>query len=409
MVDESPTTLRQPPAARTGAPAQDRVRPGTVAEAADALRVAASAGRSVLFTGAGTALDWGAPVTCAGLVVETAGLDRVVRHAVEDWTVTAEAGMPLTRLQETLAPSGQWLPLDPPAASAGASLGGLLATADAGPRRLAYGGIADLVIGARLVLADGTVVRTGGQVIKNVAGYDLAKLAAGSLGAFALVAELTFRVHPLPAAGATLELATDDAARALAAGRAVARSPLEPVAAEWDGGRLLVRFHGTEAGVAHRLRAAADVPELAGARELRGRAEDTAWQELADGVHGEEGDTVLRAGALPAQLPALARALQTVSRQTGVHAALFAGVATGVLTVRLRGGDAAAHAQCLALWREAVRTVGGTVTLRRRRDGVDTLTDPWGSAPSTAPLLRALKQQFDPAGRCAPGRFAPWL
>ncbi|WP_314173424.1 FAD-binding oxidoreductase [Streptomyces winkii] len=386
-----------------------RVRPSGLAEAADALTSAAHEGRTVLFEGAGTALEWGAPVEDPGLVLEISGLDRLISHAPEDWTVGVEAGMPLTRLQELLAPAGQWLPVDPPSGEDGATLGGLLACGDAGPRRLKYGGLADLVIGATLVLPDGTVARTGGDVIKNVAGYDLAKLMSGSLGAFGLVARLNLRVHPLPAATTTLALAAGDAGRALDAARAVMRSPLEPVAVEWDGRHLLIRFQGTEESAAERGRLAPGVPGLDGARVLGAEAERAAWRRLSRTVRGEDGETVLRAGTHPARLPALALRLRELTQETGVEAELVSGIAQGLHTVVLRGGDAAGHAACLTAWRESVHEAGGSVTLRRRREGVEDAAAAWGPAPPAVAVLRSLKRQFDPGGLCAPGRFAPWF
>ncbi|WP_171908554.1 FAD-binding oxidoreductase [Streptomyces nanshensis] len=396
------------PAAGTGE-LPTRVRPSGLAEAADALTDAASARRTVLIEGAGTALEWGAPVAAPDVVVETSGLDRLISHAPEDWTVGVEAGMPLTRLQELLAPAGQWLPVDPPTASGGATLGGLLACGDAGPRRLKYGGVGDLVIGATLVLPDGTVARSGGDVIKNVAGYDLAKLMAGSLGAFGLVARLNLRVHPLPEATVTLALEADDAARALDAARAVLRSPLEPVAVEWDGRQVLIRFQGTAESAAARARLAPEIPGLAAARALDSEAEQAAWRRLSERTRGEDGETVLRAATSPARLPRLAERLRELTEDTPVEARLLSGLAQGLHTVVLSGGDAAQHAACLTAWRDAVYEAGGSATLRRRREGVDEAADAWGPAPSALAVLRSLKRQFDPGGRCAPGRFAPWF
>lgn len=425
MTEESPGTLREtapsagaesgqvpPPAAESATRAGEgpsHVRPSGLAEAAETLAGAARERRTVLFRGAGTALEWGAPVAETGLVLETCGMDRLISHAPEDWTVGVEAGMSLTRLQELLAPAGQWLPVDPPTGSQGATLGGLLAGGDAGPWRLKYGGLADLVIGATLVLADGTVARTGGDVIKNVAGYDLVKLMSGSLGAFGLVARLNLRVHPLPAATTTLALAVDDAEGALSAARAVMRSPLEPVSVEWDGQQLLVRFQGTEESAAERGRLAPRLPGLEAARVLDPEAERAAWQRLSALVRGEDGETVLRAGTHPARLPALMRRLSELTDGTEVEAAVISGVAQGLHTVVLRGGDAAAHAACLTAWREAVHGAGGSVTLRRRREGVDAAAASWGPAPPAVSVLRSLKRQFDPDDRCAPGRFAPWF
>ncbi|MET8536625.1 FAD-binding oxidoreductase [Streptomyces sp. NPDC005065] len=388
--------------------ADKAVRPESLAEAAHVMRTAAAAREAVLCTGAGSALSWGAPPSRSGVVVvETAGLDGVISHTAADLTVGVQAGMRLNELQQLLAPAGQWLPCDPPAAAEGATLGGLLASADAGPLQLAFGSLRDLVIGATVVLADGSVVRTGGQVIKNVAGYDLAKLFAGSLGAFGLIAELTLRVHPLPAATATLAVPVEGIDGALAAARAAIRSPLEPVAAEWDGAQeMLIRFHGTPRGVEERMRIAASVPGLAGARAVDG---EECWGRLAAQVRGGEGDTILRVGARPAHLPELVRSLDEGARRHGIDVAVTGSIAIGVLTTRLRGDDAAAHAFCLTAWRHTVHALGGTVTLRRRREGVDAHADAWGPAPSAVPVLRALKRQFDPDDRCAPGRFTPWF
>ena len=225
------------------------VRPTTVAEAAQVL--SGSTG-SVLFRGGATQLDWAGRVPDPDLVVDTTDLSGVLTHNAGDMTASVRAGTTLIALQDQLAGAGQWLALDPPTASAGATVGGLLAAGDSGPSRLRYGGIRDLVIGVTIVLADGTVARSGGHVIKNVAGYDLAKLVHGSLGSLALVAEVVVRLHPLPERSVTFT-GDADAAQATAAALALAASPLEPAAVEWasaaDAGRLLVRVDGTEAPV----------------------------------------------------------------------------------------------------------------------------------------------------------------
>ena len=119
-------------------------------------------------------------------------------------TASAQAGMPLRALQDRLGEAGQWLALDPPTEPDGATVGGLLATGESGPRRLRYGALRDLVIGVTLVLPDGTVAHAGGHVIKNVAGYDLSKLMYGSLGTLGLIAEVVLRLHPLPETSATV-------------------------------------------------------------------------------------------------------------------------------------------------------------------------------------------------------------
>jgi glycolate oxidase FAD binding subunit len=179
------------------------LRPGSLDEAVSALTEAAAGPGGVLVRGAGTKLGWGAPVDAA-TELDTRGLDELVAHNAGDMTAEVGAGMPLARLQELLAGAGQWLALDPP--GAGATVGGILAAGDAGPRRLRYGTVRDLVIGTTFVLADGTVGHSGSHVIKNVAGFDVTRLLTGSLGTLGLIAQVIVRLHPLPAASETLRL-----------------------------------------------------------------------------------------------------------------------------------------------------------------------------------------------------------
>src|SRR4051812_18748361 len=207
----------------------DVERPGSVAEAAELLRGTRG---PLLFRGAGTKQGWGGHVVEQALVVETAGLSRLLAYNPADMTVAVEAGMALRDLQETLGEKGQWLALDPPSAAAGATVGGLLSTGDSGPRRLRYGAMRDLVIGVTLVLPDGTVAHGGGSVIKNVAGYDLPKLLYGSLGTLGLVAEVVLRLHPRPETSATVTVATP-ADRAGELALRLLASPLEPSALDW--------------------------------------------------------------------------------------------------------------------------------------------------------------------------------
>src|SRR5262249_52930554 len=165
-----------------------------------------------------------------------------------DFTAVLEAGVPLAAAQEAFAKEGQWLALDP---REGGTIGGLFATADSGPARHRYGAPRDLIIGATVILSDGTVATSGGRVIKNVAGYDLGKLFTGSRGTLGLIASVAVRLHPLPARTATISAATDDPDSLGRAAVALAGQPIEALCLDawWrDGaGGLLVRFGGTAA------------------------------------------------------------------------------------------------------------------------------------------------------------------
>lgn len=390
----------------------DAVRPASLAEARDAL-LDEGRGRRLLIRGAGTKQGWGAAPRNVQLVVDTTGLDALVAHDAGDLTATVGAGMPVDRLQRELATAGQWLAIDPPHQRDGATVGGVYAANDSGPRRHRYGSMRDLVIGVTVVLADGAVARSGGHVIKNVAGYDLGKLFCGSLGTLGLAAELVLRLHPLPAGSATVRLACS-AREATAFLTELGGSTIETSAVDWagpdpaGGGHLWVRVEGSEAGVAAQSAAVGERAERHGleAAGLAGDAEAAAWDALAAAVTGDEGETVARAGTLPDRLPAVARALADAAATAGVDAALHSHAGLGLHTARLSGGDPAAHADAVAGWRDRVRRLGGHVTVRRRRDGVDVAAwDPVPADDGAVALMRRIKQEFDPDGRCGPGRM----
>ena len=385
-------------------------QPTTVTDAAQLLR---ETNGTVLFRGGATKLDWGGRVDAPDLVLDTTHLQGILTHNPADMTASVRAGTTLTALQEHLSADGQWLALDPPTAQTGATIGGLLAAGDSGPSRLRYGALRDLVIGVTLVLADGTVARSGGHVIKNVAGYDLAKLVHGSLGSVALVAEVVVRLHPRPASSVTTA-AEVDATAATTATLAIAASPLEPAAVEWvsngDSGHLYVRIDGTAAYVeasAQRL-----VTLLAGlgitASPLPTDDARAAWQSHSSAVLGADHETVVRVAGLPSDLGSLAGHTRQVAAAAGLEAQLVSSVALGLHTVRLQGGEPAAHAQAFTAIRERALQQGASVLLRSRPPELDTFVDALGPGPSTVDLLRRIKTQFDPTSRCAPGRFQPW-
>jgi glycolate oxidase FAD binding subunit len=376
---------------------RNTVRPTDLAEAVAAL--AETSGR-VLIAGAGTAEDWAGTPEPADLLLDTTALTGVIDHNPADMTVAVRAGTPLRELNALLAEHGQRVALDAARERRGATMGGLIATADAGPSALVYGSMRDLVIGATLVLADGTAARTGGHVIKNVAGYDLTKLMHGSYGAYALLAEVVLRLHPVPAAGATVRCACS-LARAGAASAEVMAAPVEPASVEWCAEALLVRLEGTSGeALAQRVRR---VDELLGRHGPSERLAEpdaaSAWAAHAERVDAvPEAAALLRIGCRPSRLPGLLARLAeecSASRET-------AGLATGVGTAVLPAEpDAVGRAH------ELVHVAGGTSALRARPAGCE--LPAWGSPPSALPVLRAIKNDLDPNGRLGAGRFAPWM
>src|ERR1700712_1204063 len=223
------------------------MRPTDLAEVRDA--VLDSAG-TLAVTGAGTAAGWAGDLDPVDAVLDLGGLTGILTHNPGDMTVSVRAGTPLRELNAELAGHGQHVALDAARVADGATVGALLSTGDAGPGALVHGSLRDLVTGATRVRADGPVARSGGHVIKNVAGYDLTKLVHGAYGTLAVVAEVVLRLHPLPPAEATLVVpCTLDEAAAHAA--RLLGGPFEPAVLEWvsDPGMLLVRIDGREAAL----------------------------------------------------------------------------------------------------------------------------------------------------------------
>lgn len=386
------------------------VRLASLSEARDAFLGAARDSAVVAIAGAGTKVDWGMPGTAPDLVLETAGLDSLVAHNHGDLTAVVGAGMPLARLQEHLAAAGQWLALDPASMQRGATVGGVLAAGDAGPRRHRFGTMRDLAIGLTVVLSDGCVARSGGQVIKNVAGYDLAKLFCGSLGTLGMVAEVSLRLHPLPAASATVRIASTPA-EATTLVLELLRSTAVASAIDWSQGATWVRIEGTRPGVTAQVSTLAGTITGLGLRSdiLEGPAEADAWAGLGASSEGVTEEVVLRAATLPSQLGTVAEALTRVTEAVGVHASLTSHAGVGLHTARLVGSDVATLAAACRDWRSAVGALGGTVVVRRRVPGLEDLVDLWGPPPGGVGLMGRLKHALDPGGRLAPGRFAPWF
>jgi FAD/FMN-containing dehydrogenase len=361
--------------------------PESAAEAAEVMRVAAERGLAVVPRGAETRLDWGTPPERCDLLVDTHRLDRLVEHTAGDLVAKAEAGLPVERLAERLAERGQRLALDVPLP--GSTVGGTIATAAAGPLRSLYGTPRNLVIGLTIVRADGQVARSGGKVVKNVAGYDLGRLFCGSYGTLGLIVEATFRLHPIPAATAFVTCAVDGPEDAHDAVQSVLHSPVAPSAVEYIGpGTVAILLEGVPDGVAARARQSA---ELLGEKAGISDAAPDGW-----GLY-PEGTTLIDIAAPPSSLRDV---LTTIG--SGV-AATWSGSGHGHvgLPPDLSPDEVA---DVLGRLREVLTRHRGHAVVRYAPEEVRGEIDLWGPVPAFT-LMRRVKDQFDPDHRLSPGRF----
>jgi glycolate oxidase FAD binding subunit len=355
-----------------------REAPTDYEEAARLLADCAEHGQTVRVRGGGTKLGWGRPAE-PDVELSTAALDEVLEHNEGDLTAILQAGVPVARAQEQFARAGQMLALDPPLGDS--TIGGLVAAGDSGPLRHRYGSPRDLVLGVRVALADGSVAHAGGKVIKNVAGYDLAKLFTGSFGTLGAIVEVAVRLHPeRPTASAAATGEDPDAVAAAA--RRLTHSRHEAIAIDvaWREGHggVLARYEGDEA------RAQAD----AAAADVDGDVlEDDAgaWEEQRGGQRGE---LVVRVSTVQTGLADVFRASDRLGGSVVGRAAL------GLLWVRLPADAGAAAVREL---REALAPAS-CVVLDAPED-VRAEIDPWGipEGPELE-LMRRVKQRFDPAG-----------
>ena len=405
--------------------------PANETELAEVVRAANEVGAAVIPWGGGTRMSLGFPPRAANLVVQTHRLNEIVEYEPADLTVTVQAGMTLADLQARLRAEGQMLALDPAAADR-ATIGGLTSANASGPLRLLYGSARDLVIGTRVVNADGVISKAGGRVVKNVAGYDLNKLYVGALGTVGIVVELSFKLHPLPQAEGMLVAAfasVEDAGRAIGT---LMRSALGPAAVELldpsaakavrsdaavpdDGCLLVVAAHGFEAAIQRTLRdlreicsAASDIEDIRDDAPLK-----ALWSALRESSDpSRAGETLLKAAVPPARSAAALAVLRREAREADFSPSLVSHAGSGIVYVRLESqrwdDDAVLRLGALVeRSRTYVRGEGGSLVVEACPPGAKRLPafDVWGDAGTGFPVMRALKENLDPKGTLNPGRF----
>jgi glycolate oxidase FAD binding subunit len=357
----------------------------------------------VVVRGSGTKLGWGQAPRVNDVTISTARLNAVIAHRHGDLTATVQAGATLASVNRTLGLHRQWIPLDPPFADR-ATIGGVVATNDSGPRRHRYGAPRDLIIGVEFARADGRLAKGGGIVVKNVAGYDLPRLMTGSFGSLGVILTATFKLYPLTAASRTLVVELPAAANLGALVGRILSSNLTPTAVEFATHplRLLIRFESIATSVEQQAETAAKLIADSGfsARAVSGSEEDALWQAHAKFADSDKG-ALLKVSVLPTEL---AGTLSVIDRLAGKRSYAAAGRAgLGVFLMRILD-DVQLQRRAIEGLRDALPLGRGSAVIVKASPDLKTHVDVWGPIGDGLPLMQAVKRQFDPAGVLSPGR-----
>ncbi|MBA3439995.1 MAG: FAD-binding oxidoreductase [Pyrinomonadaceae bacterium] len=382
------------------------VEPGSANELARVLAHAKEVGLFVVPRGNGTKLDWGNPPHRADLILSTKRLNRVVEHAWGDMTATVEAGCTVADFQHVLAEHNQRLALDPlwPAQS---TIGGILATNDSGALRIRFGSLRDLIIGITVALPDGTLAKSGGKVVKNVAGYDLPKLFTGSLGTLGVITEATFRLYPLPRATQTLCFTTstsDEMSRLVLAiqDSTLVTTGLQIVVEETSAPRICVRLESVQAAIESQAQHLIKISAQTGAEQVDVSADE--WNEPERLWQVAPGGIVCKISVLPTQLGQLCEGVRAALSPLHAKWKLIA-QGFGVSLLRMEHADEKLLLDVLDFLHNLLKQLDGSVVVLSCPLEIKKQIDVWGDPGDTLPLMRRIKEQFDPSGTLNPGRF----
>jgi glycolate oxidase subunit GlcD len=391
------------------------VLPGSIDEVCEVMKLASSEGLNVLPAGAMTWTDAGQPGQRVDVIVSTGKLDRIIEHEPADLIAVSEAGVTLNNFNDVLMQRGQWLPLDPPN-DGRATIGGVVATGLGGAQQFGYGPPRKHVIGMKVVRADGSLIKVGGRVVKNVAGYDLCKLYTGSHGTLGIIVEVNFKLRPVPFANTTVT-SWGTRESLLSGAQRVIDARLFPVAVEllsrslaYEAGRsdendncLLIRFAGNAV-----IEQAKEAVELFECKEHPGvgslKEDDSAiWQSLAALPFQCQEDLVWRVGLLPADVPTF---LAKLDEEYGASALWQASIAEGRIRVVDRlpdsgnsSGEAGANLIArLDSFRSLAKNRGASVIIEHAPAAIREQLNTSGTIDAAYGIMQRIKQQLDPDG-----------
>jgi len=402
------------------------VSPRNATETAAILAAAARYEAVVIPWGGGTAIAAGAVPLRYDIALDLTRLNAVVEYVPDDLTVAVQAGIRLQDLQGRLAKRGQYLPLDPPLPDR-ATIGGIIASNAGGPSRHAHGWPRDWLLGLKVALPDGSVVKSGGHVVKNVAGYDMTKLFAGSFGSLGIIVEAAFKVMPLPSARGTLAAFFPSAsAAARAAARLNARNlrvealdvlnreataAVLPAGIDYPGGAcLLVAAAGNKSAVERTLYEATEIRNDDGAVGVRLSTEqaEATWQQVrALSTQTPGAALLLRAAVFPSHIASFLESAEMTAAECSLQVCLDARPALGFAHFRLDGASDEQAARLVCDLRSLTQKYGGNLVVEQCAAGLKGGIDVWGG--KTNGLMKRIKGALDPLGTLSRGRFVGGL
>jgi glycolate oxidase FAD binding subunit len=402
--------------------------PDTVEQVSQTVSLANEQGLTLITRGGGSRLNLGGIPERLDVLLETTKLNRLLEHEAPDLTCHVEAGITLAELQAKLATKGQRLALDPSDAQQ-ATIGGILASNASGPKRLRYGTARDMVIGLRVVQASGEIARSGGNVVKNVAGYDLNKLYIGSLGTLGIIVEANFKLQPFPINERTLILTFSDAENAMGTVIALMGSLLTPSAIELidsnaasdmtdffgltlptNGYTLAVNFEGSTSSIERQI----DETHLLARQndallsdDLAGKAQDEFWNIVRQHT---QGTITCKATVLVSKMAGYLKAIKQVCEKRELEASVVAHAGNGILYVELRPVDATFRlVEAIKELRLHAQDARGRMVIECCPSDLKRRISVWGEPDQSFFLMQRIKQQFDPKGTFVKGRFVGGL
>ncbi|NMF56936.1 FAD-binding oxidoreductase [Pseudanabaena yagii] len=402
------------------------IYPQTIDELSKAIALAYEQRLRVLPCGNATKLDWGGLVSRADVVISTSRLNQIIEHCIGDLTVTVQAGVTYQDLQAVLSKQGQFLAIDPPYPNA--TIGGILATGSAGSLRHRYNSVRDMCLGIEFVRADGKVVKAGGRVVKNVAGYDLMKLLTGSYGTLGIASSITFRLYPLPEF-TQIVIATGAAEVIAQLQQKLSTSVLTPTACDLlsaslitklglgDSLGLAVQFSSLKISVLEqcdRLAVLAkelnlQVQVVDAVTDFWRSLENLLWQnELRNASSASTNHPVIcKLGILPSASVSLTQQCQQIFSQQSYFLQIHAGSGLGIL--RIENGTAPQIAEQLAKVRSIAEAQSGFLSLlespQELKFNNKVFGNVWGYTGNVRDLMVKIQQQFDPRGLLSPERL----